>query len=99
MIKSYRDKRTEAFANGAFVREFSGFVAQAQRRLTYPDAADGLQALRNMRSNRLEALSGSRKGQYSIRINLQWRICFEWPDDATGPQNVEIVDNTSGANY
>ena len=92
MIQSFRDKRKAAFANGEFVRQFSGFVEQAQRRLTYLDAADSLQALRALRSNRLEALSGDRKGQYSIRINAQWRICFEWPDDATGPHNVEIVD-------
>ena len=43
-------------------------------------------------SNRFEALAGDRKGQYSIRINQQWRICFEWPEDATGPVNVEITD-------
>lgn len=92
MIQSYRDKRTEAFANGEFVKQFSGFVDQAQRRLTYLDAADGLQALRNLRSNRLESLSGNRRGQYSVRINAQWRICFEWPDGAAGPHNVEIVD-------
>jgi proteic killer suppression protein len=42
--------------------------------------------------NRLEALKGNRKGQYSIRINEQWRLCFEWPDAAPGPSNVEIVD-------
>ena len=92
MIRSYRDKRTQAFAQGMFVREFSGFAAQAQKRLTYLDAADSLQALRGLRSNRLETLAGDRKGQYSIRINLQWRICFEWPEDATGPHNVEITD-------
>lgn len=92
MIKSYRDRKTEAFANGAYVKEFSGFAEQAQRRLTYLDAADGLTALRQLRSNRFEALSGDRKGQFSIRINRQWRICFEWIDGADGPTNVEIVD-------
>ncbi len=92
MIQSYRDRKTEAFANGEFVKEFSGFRDQAIRRLTYLDAADSLLALRNLRSNRLEALSGDRQGQYSIRINRQSRICFEWPSDATGPHNVEILD-------
>ncbi len=92
MIRSYRDKKTEAFANGEFVKQFSSVAEQARRRLVYLNAADRLLALRNFRSNRLEALSGDRRGQYSIRINLQWRICFEWPDDATGPHNVEIVD-------
>ena len=51
-----------------------------------------LQALRALPGNRLEALSGDRAGQLSIRINEQWRICFEWPADAPGPSNVEIVD-------
>ncbi|MGH6636328.1 MAG: type II toxin-antitoxin system RelE/ParE family toxin [Gammaproteobacteria bacterium] len=51
-----------------------------------------LQTLRALPGNRLEALSGDRAGQYSIRINEQWRICFEWPDGAPGPSNVEIVD-------
>jgi proteic killer suppression protein len=51
-----------------------------------------LDDLRALRSNRLEALKGDRAGQYSIRINMQWRICFEWPRGASGPSNVEIVD-------
>jgi toxin HigB-1 len=49
-------------------------------------------AIAALNSNRLEALKGSRKGQYSIRINEQWRICFKWPKDEPGPTNVEIVD-------
>jgi proteic killer suppression protein len=48
--------------------------------------------LARLSSNRLEALSGDRRGQYSVRINQQWRICFEWPQGADGPENVEIVD-------
>lgn len=92
MIHSYRNRRTERFANGAYVREFSGFADQARRRLILLNAADSLIALRNLQSNRLEALTGDRRGQYSIRINRQWRICFEWPRDATGPHMVEIVD-------
>jgi len=54
------------------------------------DAADTISALRMLPSNRFEALAGDRKGQYSIRINNQYRICFEW--GAAGPENVEIVD-------
>ena len=92
MILSYRDKRTEAFSRGEFVREFQGFVRQAYKRLEILDAAMGLEDLRGLPSNRLEALKGDRAGQYSIRVNMQWRICFEWPQDATGPSNVEIVD-------
>jgi addiction module HigA family antidote len=92
MILSYRDKRTSAFGDGRFVREFQGFSRQAYRRLEVLDAATSLDELRALRSNRLEALKGNRGGQFSIRINDQWRICFEWPRGARGPSNVEIVD-------
>jgi toxin HigB-1 len=92
MILNFRDKRTAQFAAGEFVRAFQGFDRQALKRLEILDAAVSLNDLRNLPSNRLEALRGDRAGQYSIRINEQWRICFEWPQDATGPSNVEIVD-------
>ncbi len=92
MILSYRDKRSESFAEVRFVREFQGFASQAYRRLEVLDAATSLDELRALRSNRVEALKGDRTGQYSIRINMQWRICFEWPRGARGPSNVEIVD-------
>ena len=90
MIKTYRDKKTEAFASGDFVKDFQGFSRQAEKRLEILDAAENLGDLAALPSNRLEALSGDREGQYSIRINRQWRICFEWPSD--GPENVEITD-------
>ncbi len=92
MILSYRDRKTERFAAGEFVRAFQGFEAQAERRLSILNAAPSLDTLRALPSNRLEALSGDRAGQYSIRINRQWRICFEWPEGQSGPRNVEIVD-------
>ncbi len=92
MILSYKDKRTLAFADGRFVREFQGFSRQAYRRLEILDAASNLDELRALRSNRIEALKGDRAGQFSIRINDQWRICFEWERHAAGPSNVEIVD-------
>ncbi len=92
MILSYRDKKTERFANGEFVRAFQGFEDQAARRLSVLNAALSLDTLRILPGNRLEALKGDRAGQYSIRINQQWRICFEWPDGQSGPGNVEIVD-------
>lgn len=92
MIQSYRDKQTEHFADGEFVRQFQGFSQQAYKRLEILDAATNVGDLRQLPSNRLEALRGDRAGQYSIRINSQWRICFEWPEGARGPQNVEIVD-------
>ncbi len=92
MILSYRDKRTRDFAEGNVVRAFHGFAEQAGKRLAVLDAATSLDDLRQLRSNRLEALAGDRKGQYSIRINMQWRICFRWEQGANGPEEVEIVD-------
>jgi proteic killer suppression protein len=91
MILSYGDKRTSAFADGRFVREFR-FSRQAYRRLEVLEAAASLDELRALRGNRLEALKGNRAGQFSIRINDQWRICFEWQRGERGPSNVEIVD-------
>jgi len=92
MILSYRDKRTAQFAQGVFVRAFQGFEDQAARRLSILNAAQSLDVLRALPGNRMEALKGGRAGQYSIRINQQWRICFEWAAGASGPENVEIVD-------
>lgn len=56
------------------------------------DAATSVHDLASLPGNRFEALKGDRKGQFSIRINDQWRICFEWPDGARGPTNVQIID-------
>ncbi len=92
MILSYRDKKTAQFAAGEFVKAFQGFEDQAARRLSILNAATALETLRALPGNRLEALKGDRAGQFSIRINAQWRICFEWPDGQPGPGNVEIVD-------
>lgn len=92
MIRSYGDKDTERFANGTRVARWEPFRMQAEKRLRVLEAAMSLADLRALPSNRLEALKGSRKGQYAIRINLQWRICFNWPDGVTGPEGVEIVD-------
>lgn len=92
MIADYRDKRTRDFANGRRVKAFQGFAAQAEKRLTILNAATSLRDLAGLPSNRFETLKGDRAGQYSIRINDQWRICFGWPEGASGPENVEIVD-------
>jgi toxin HigB-1 len=92
MILTYRDKRTDAFAQGDFVRAFQGFDRQGWKRLEILNAASSLAELGALASNRLESLKGGRSGQYSIRINIQWRICFEWAEGAAGPSNVEIVD-------
>ena len=90
MIRGFRDRETERFFAGELVRDFQGFSDQATRRLTVLDNAESLRDLAGLPSNRLESLSGDRAGQYSIRINRQWRICFRWGDD--GPFDVEIVD-------
>jgi toxin HigB-1 len=75
--------------NELSVKKISGFERQARKRLRILNNAKTLQDLRGLPSNRFEALKGDRAGQYSIRVNLQWRICFKW-DDA--PYDVEIVD-------
>jgi proteic killer suppression protein len=89
VIKSFRDRRTEAVFGG------EGFPADlvkvARRKLRYLNAAVKLDDLRAPPGNRLEALAGDRKGQHSIRINDQFRICFIWTVE--GPEGVEIVDS------
>jgi toxin HigB-1 len=92
MIVSYRDRKTKRFSYGKYVKELSGFACQAELRLERLEATTSLKDLAALPGNRFEALKGNRQGQYSIRINDQWRICFEWPNDASGPINVEIVD-------
>lgn len=87
-----RDSRTERFAGGARVREFQAFKDQAERRLDILEAAVRKMDLMRLPSNHFEALSGDRRGQLSIRINQQWRVCFEWPDDRPKPFNIEIAD-------
>jgi toxin HigB-1 len=91
MIVSFRDKRTKEPAEGNRVKAFSGFERKAELKLDQLEAATSLLDL-SLPGNRLEALKGDRQGQYSIRINDQWRICFEWPKGSRGPVNVEIVD-------
>lgn len=92
MIRSYRDKRTARLAAGESVRDFRGFERQAWKHLEILDAAENLEDLKALPSNRLESLKRDRLGQFSIRINQQWRLCFEWPHGFAGPQQVEIVD-------
>lgn len=92
MIVSYRGKRTRDFAAGKRVKAFSGIERPARLKLDRLEAAAAVGDLAALPGNRFEALAGDRKGQYSIRVNDQWRICFEWPVGALGPSNVEIVD-------
>lgn len=92
MILSFADKQTQAFAASDFVRDFHGFREQAAKRLAILNAATSIGDLRALPSNRLESLSGNRKGQFSIRINSQWRICFRWSQSSVCAEDVEIVD-------
>ncbi len=92
MIVSFRDKWTRDFAAGKRVKAFSGFERSARLKLDRLESATSLRDLAALPGNRFEALMGDRKGQYSIRINDQWRICFEWGGRSPGPSNVEIID-------
>ena len=92
MIVSYRNRRTRDFAAGKRVRAFSSIERAARLKLDRLEAAVSLKDLAALPGNLFEALKGDRKGQYSIRINDQWRLCFEWPDESPGPVRVEIVD-------
>ncbi|KIZ34032.1 MULTISPECIES: type II toxin-antitoxin system RelE/ParE family toxin [Rhodopseudomonas] len=90
MIRSFRDTATARLFADQDVPRFRAIERQARRKLLWLDGAGKLNDLRQPPGNRLEALKGDRRGQYSIRINDQWRICFEWHDD--GAEMVEIVD-------
>lgn len=89
MIKGFKCKKTERLFKGERVPAFSGFSRQAEKRLRILDASETLKALTALPSNHFEALSGDRAGQYSIRVNRQWRVCFTWDE---GAHNVEITD-------
>lgn len=90
MIQSFKCKDTLALYDGKSLRRFRAFASIAERKLAQLDAAQTLAFLRAPPGNRLEALKGDRKGQHSIRVNDQWRICFVWTD--VGPRDVKIVD-------
>ena len=90
MIKSFGDSDTEKLFGLEHVRKWASIERQALRKLVQLNLAQSLGDMRVPPGNRLEALSGDRKGQWSIRINDQYRICFRWTAD--GPADVEIVD-------
>lgn len=90
MIKSFRCKKTEKLFKDHFVQEFSNFQQQARKKLLILNAAKTIKDLEAPPGNRLEKLTGRRSGQYSIRINDQWRLCFEWDNEMA--THVEIVD-------
>ena len=90
MIRTFHDPNTEGLFNDRDVPRFRSIERVARRRLLYLHRARQLEDLRVPPGNRLEALKGDRKGQYSIRINDQWRICFRWKDGDA--YDVEITD-------
>ena len=90
MIQSYKDERARQLMQLRRVSELANIEDQVRTRLIRLDSATSLEDLRTIRGNRLEALSGNRKGQFSIRINDQYRICFVWT--MKGPSDVEITD-------
>ncbi len=90
MIRTFRDKEVEALFLDNVVPRFRNIERVARRKLLYLNAAKRLEDLRMPPGNQLEALKGDRKGQHSIRVNDQWRICFTWHEGEA--VNVEIVD-------
>jgi proteic killer suppression protein len=91
VIRTFKTKDTEAIFRGEFVKGLDGKIQQrAREKLKYLDSAADLRDLIVPPSNHLESLKGDRKGQYSIRINQQWRICFRWKDGEAS--DVEVVD-------
>ncbi|MFO7482408.1 type II toxin-antitoxin system RelE/ParE family toxin [Oceanibaculum nanhaiense] len=90
MIKSFADKETRDFFAGKRVRRFAGIERQAARRLQILASADSIEDLMMLPSNRFEALGGNRKGQYSIRVNDRWRLCFRFRDGEA--HDLELVD-------
>jgi proteic killer suppression protein len=90
VIRSFRDKETEKVFQREFSRKFQRLAPVAKRKLDQIHAAAALLDLRAIPGNRLEALAGDRAGQYSVRVNDQWRICFRWVDGDS--VEVEIVD-------
>ena len=90
MIRSFKCPDTEVLSKGNRVKRFASIAKIARRKLRQLEIAANLEDLRVPPGNRLEALKGDRNGQYSIRINRQWRICFLWTE--AGAENVEIID-------
>jgi proteic killer suppression protein len=90
MIRSFKNKKTKCLYEGERVKDWQNFVEQAERRLQILDTATCLEDLRKLPSNHFEALRGDRKGQFSIRINKQWRLCFKWINEEA--HDAEIVD-------
>lgn len=90
MIRGFKNKLSQDFYEGIRINQWQSFQKQAERRLQILDDATCLNDLKNLPSNHFKALQGNRKGEYSIRINMQWRICFKWENNEA--YDVEIVD-------
>ena len=91
-LPKYRDKRLRQFVAGYRVRDFQSFERQLKKRLMVLEEAQSKPDLSHLPSNHFEALSGDRKGQFSIRINEQWRLCFEWSESENCAFSIEVVD-------
>lgn len=89
MIKTFKCKDTESLFNRTFVKRFSGIERQAVKSLDRLHASPDLDTLANLKGNRLKSLSGNRKGQFSMRVNDQWRLCFRWKEGAI---DIKLVD-------
>lgn len=92
MIRTFGDDRTAKFAAGGRVKQFESIRRQAEKVLDRLEAASALGDIANFPGHRLEKLKGDRAGEYSIRINDQWRICFVWEAGAPGPDKITIED-------
>lgn len=90
MIKTFANKDAQAIYEGKAVKKWRAIARQVEKRLQILDSATCLEDLKYLPSNHFEALKGNRKGQYSIRINIQWRLCFRWHNGEA--HEVEIVD-------
>jgi len=96
VIVSYQGRRTAAYAAGKCIRALAGVERPARLVLDRLEAAQTLHDVSALQSNRLETLDGERNGQHAIRVNDQWRVCFEWPETSSGPTHVELVESDSG---
>ena len=96
-ISGCKDRRTERFLAGERVREFQAFADAAAKALTKLQAAVTLGDLRSPPSNRFEALRGDRSGQYSIRVNARYRVCFKWEPHASVPPGTDVLEATGDA--
>lgn len=97
MIKTFADKDSRRFFEGERVRAFEGIADQARRRLDALAIAETLRELQARPGNRFEVLGGDRTGQYSVRVNAQWRVCFRWAPKDDAPSSADPLDRPGNA--